>query len=136
MGCDDPALSQRIMQQLEVRFLEQGFGWAFGVRGIGDNDVELVATVPQEFEAVADVGCDTGMLEADGHGGQVLFGETDDGLLELVRLEELVEGAANLVDIAEHCLFDALVLHNFSQHSAVSAANDKDLLWAGMRVHG
>lgn len=68
------------MQELEVWFLEQRFGGPHRVRGVGDDDVKLVLLVREELEAVADVRADGGVLEADGHAGEVLFREPDDGL--------------------------------------------------------
>jgi len=79
---DDAPLAQGAVQELEVRFLEQGFGGAFRVRGVGDDDVEFVLLVREELEAVADVGADGGVLEADGHSREVFLGEPDDGLWE------------------------------------------------------
>lgn len=80
MGGDDTSFTQSAVQQLKVRLLEEGFGGALGVRGVGDDDVELVLLVLEELEAVADVDLDGGVLEADAHAGKVLLGDADDGL--------------------------------------------------------
>ena len=79
---DDASVAQGAVQELEVRFLEQRFGRPFGVRGVGDDDVKFVLLVREELEAVADVRADGGVLEADGHAGEVFLGEADDGLFE------------------------------------------------------
>jgi len=41
-----------------------------------------------------------------------------------------------LIDVAEDSLLDALVLDDLTQHTTVTAANDKDLLGLRVRVHG
>ncbi len=80
MRGNDAPLPQRAVQELEIGFLEEGFGGAFWIRGVGDDDVEFVFLVGEEFEAVADVCAYEGVLEADGHAGEVFLGEADYGL--------------------------------------------------------
>jgi len=120
LGRNDTALLQGIVEELEVVLLEQGLGGAVGVGRVGDDDVELVLVVVEELEAVADVDLDLGVVEADGHVGEVLLGETDDGL----------------VNVAENGLLDAVVLDNLSEDTAITTTNDKNLLGVGVRVHG
>ena len=77
---DDAAGTQGVVQELEVRLLEEGLGGPIGVRGVGDDDVEGVLVLVEELEAVADVHLDLGVVEALGHAGEVLLREADDGL--------------------------------------------------------
>lgn len=119
MGGDDTALAKGALEQLEVGLLEEGLGGALGVGGVGDDDVEFVLVVVEELEAVADVHLDVGVLVADAHAGQVLLAEADDGL----------------VDVAEHGLLDAVVLDDLAEDTAVTAADDEDLLGVGVGHH-
>jgi len=77
---NDTTVAQGGVQQLKVRLLEKRLSRAFGVGAVGDDDVELVDVVLQEFEAVGNVDGDVGVFESDGHAAEVLLGETDDGL--------------------------------------------------------
>lgn len=120
MGGDDTAFAQRIVEKLKVGLLEESLGGTFGVGGIGDDNIKLVLVILEELEAVANVLLGLGVLEADAHTGQVLLGDTDDGL----------------VNVAEDGLLDALVLDYLTEDTAVAAANDQDLLGVGVRVHG
>lgn len=61
-----------------------------------------------------------GVLEANAHAGEVLLGDADDGL----------------VDVAEDSFLDRLVLDDFTEDAAVTAADDEDLLGVGVGVHG
>jgi hypothetical protein len=119
LGGDDAALAESALEELEVGLLEQRLGGALGVGGVGDDDVELVLVVVEELEAVADVDLDVGVLVADGHAGQVLLGKTDD----------------SLVDVAENGLLNAVVLDDLTEHTAVAATDDEDLLGVGVREH-
>lgn len=120
LGGDDTAFAQRIVKKLKVGLLEEGLGGTLGVGGVGDDNIELVLVVLEELEAVADVLPGLGVLEADAHAGQVLLGDTDDGL----------------VNVAEDGLLDALVLDDLTEDTTVAAANDQDLLGVRVRVHG
>lgn len=40
-----------------------------------------------------------------------------------------------LVDVAEGGLLDSVVLDNLTQDTTITTANDKNLLWVGVRVH-
>lgn len=80
MGGDDAAGPQGIVQQLEVRLLEQALGRALRIRRVRDDDVECILVLVQELEAVPDVHLHLRVLEAFCHAGQVFLGEADDGL--------------------------------------------------------
>ncbi len=58
------------MQQLEVGFLEEALGGPLGVGRVGDDDVEGILVVIEEFEAVADVDFDLGVGEAAAMSGR------------------------------------------------------------------
>jgi hypothetical protein len=119
LGGDDSALAESALEELEVGLLEERLGGALGVGRVGDNDVELVLVVVEELEAVADVDLDVGVLVADAHAGQVLLGKADD----------------SLVDVAEDSLLNTVVLDDLTEHTAVAATDDKDLLGVGVREH-
>ena len=80
MGGDDSSFAQSTVQKLEVGLLEKRLGRALGVGAVGDDHVELVLAVLEEFEAIADVHLDVRVLEANAHAWQVFLGNTDDGL--------------------------------------------------------
>jgi hypothetical protein len=117
---NDTAFAESSVEQLKVRLLKESLGWALWVAGVGDDDVELALLVLQVFESIANDGLGLGMFEANCHGGEELLGETDDGL----------------VDVAENSLLDAVVLHNLTEHTAVTATNDQDVLGVWVGVHG
>jgi hypothetical protein len=77
---DNTTLTKSVVQELKVGFLEEGLGGAFRVAGVGDDDVEFVGVVLKVLEAVTNDGVDVRVLETDGHGREVLLGETDDSL--------------------------------------------------------
>ena len=120
LGSNDTAIAEGVTQKLEIGLLEKALGRALGVRGVGDDDVELVLLGLEELEAVADVGLDLGVLVADGHAGEVLLGQADDGL----------------VDVAQNSLLNGLVLDDLTEHTAVTTTDDEHLLGVGVRVHG
>jgi hypothetical protein len=117
---DDTTFAERAVEELKVRLLEEGFSRTFRVARVCDDDVELALLVLEELEAVADDGLGLGVFETNRHAGQVLLGETDDGL----------------VDVAENSLLDTVVLDDLSENTAVAAADDEDLLGVGVGVHG
>lgn len=82
MGSDHASFAQGSVQQLKVGLLEQRLGGAFRVGAIGDDHVKLVLVVSQEFEAVANVGLDVGVLEANAHAGKVFLRHADDSLFQ------------------------------------------------------
>lgn len=120
LGRNDTTLAESTAQQLKVWLLEESLGRALWVGGVGDDDIELVLLVLEELEAIADDGLGLGVVEANGHAGKVLLGETDDGL----------------VDVAEYGLLDAVVLDNFPEDTTVATADDQNVLGVGVRVHG
>lgn len=120
MGGNDTAFAERTVEQLEVGLLEESLGGTLWVAGVGDDDVELALLVLEELEAVADDGGGLGVLEADRHAGEVLLGEADD----------------SLVDVAESGLLDTVVLDDLTEDTAVTTADDQDLLGVGVGVHG
>lgn len=120
LGGDDSALSQRTVQELKVWLLEQALSWTLRVGAVGDDDVELVLAVGKELEAVANVGLDGWVLVTDGHAWQVLLAKTDDCL----------------VNVAEDGLLDTLVLDDLTEDTSVTTADDEDLLWVWVGVHG
>jgi len=112
--------SQSVIQQLKIRFLEERLCGSFRVRGIGNDDIKLVFLVLEEFESIADVHFDGGVLEANRHARQVFLGQANDGF----------------VNVAEDRFFDGLMLHDFTEDTAISTAYHKDLFGVGMRIHG
>lgn len=127
------------MQQLKVRFLIQRFGGSYRVGGVGNYDIELVLAIAQELKAIADVGSDAGVLQANRHGGEVFPRDADDRLgcvSPRVYIPEVLSKTMNLVNVAENGLFHAFMLHNFPQHATISATNDQDFLRTWVRVHG
>lgn len=120
MSGDDTVLGEGFIEKLKVGLLEEGLGRTIGVRRVGDDNIELVLVVLEELEAVTDVLLGLGVGEANAHAGQVLLGDTNDGL----------------INVAEGGLLDALVLDNLTEDTAVAAANNQDLLGVGVGVHG
>lgn len=120
LSSDDTALTESVVEELEVALLEESLGGTIGVGGVGDDDVELVLVVVEELEAIANVGLGLGVVEATGHGGEVLLGETDD----------------SLVNVAEGGLLDTVVLDDLTENTTIATTNDKNLLGVGVGVEG
>lgn len=120
MSGNDTALTESVVEELEVRLLEQALGRAIRVGGVGDDDIKLALLLVEELEAVANVGLDGRVLVANSHTREVLLGETDD----------------SLVNVAEDGLLDRLVLDNLTEDTTVTTTNDKNLLGVGVRHHG
>lgn len=80
MSGDDAAGAQGVMQELEVRLLEQGLGGAVRVRRVGDDHVEGVLVLVEELESITHMHLNLGVLEALSHAGEVFLGEADDSL--------------------------------------------------------
>ena len=59
---NDTTLFESSKEQLKVGLLEQALCRPLRIRGIGDDDIELVLIVVQELEAVSDVDLDLGVL--------------------------------------------------------------------------
>lgn len=117
---NDTALSESIMKKLEIRLLEQALCWALWVGAVGDDDIELALLLCKEFEAIANVGLDLGVLITDSHAGKVLLTETND----------------SLINVAEDGFLNTLVFDDLTENTTVTTTNDKNLLGAGVGVHG
>jgi hypothetical protein len=120
LSSNDTALTESVVEELEIALLEESLSGTIGVGGVGDDDVELVLVVVEELDAIADVGLGLGVVEAASHGGEVLLGETDN----------------SLVNVAEGGLLDTVVLDNLTENTTVTTTNDKDLLGVRMGVEG
>jgi hypothetical protein len=120
LSSNDTALTKSIVEELEVALLEESLSGTIRVRGVGDDDVELVLVVVEELEAITNVGLGLGVVEATGHGREVLLGETDD----------------SLVNVAKGGLLDTVVLDNLTENTTVATTNDKNLLGVGVGVEG
>lgn len=73
LGSDDTSLLKSAEEQLEVWLLEQTLGWAFWVGGICNDYIEFILVIIQEFEAIANMGPDFGVLKSNGHSWEVLL---------------------------------------------------------------
>lgn len=154
---DNTALAQSSVEELKVGLLEEYLGGALGVRAVGDDDIEFVLALLEELKTIANVDLGVGVLETDTHAGEVLLGDTDDGLLFLagvlsasvqyrgLRLDvdlrilsssELLENCPHLINVAEDSLLYSLMLHDLTEDTAISTTNNKDLLRIGVRHHG
>lgn len=120
MGRNNTTLAESTAEQLEVWLLEESLGGALWVAGVGDDDIELVLLVLEELEAVANDSLSLGVVEANGHAGEILLGQTNDGL----------------VDVAENGLLNALVLDNLTENTTITTANNENVLRVGVGVHG
>ena len=120
MGGNDTSFPESVVHQLEVWLLEKTLSWTIWVTAVGDDNIKGVLVVVQELETVANVDLDLWVLEANRHSREILLGETDDGL----------------VNVAKNGLLDALVLDNLTEDTTITTANDKNLLWVWVRVHG
>lgn len=43
---------------------------------------------------------------------------------------------AHLINVAQDCLLHTFMLNDLTKNAAISAPDDQDLLWVGVRVHG
>ena len=80
LGSNNALLGQCTMEQLKVWLLEQSFGRSLWIGRVGDNDIEAVLVILKKLESVSNVDLNLGVLVTDGHAGEVLLGETDNGL--------------------------------------------------------
>ena len=69
LGGQVSALLQGILEELEVRGLEESLGGSNGVRRVGDDNVVLVFVVGEELESISDVDGDSWILVAFRHMG-------------------------------------------------------------------
>jgi hypothetical protein len=120
LGSDDASLLQRAEQQLKVRLLEQTLRRALRVAGVSDDNIELILPVREELEPIPHERLRLRMLEPDAHARQVLFAYADN----------------RFINIAEDGLLDRLMLDDFAENTAVSTADDKDVLGVWMGIHG
>jgi hypothetical protein len=77
---DDTTFTEGAVEKLKVSLLEEGLSRTFRITGISDDDIELVLLVLEVFESITDENLNFRMIEALGHLGEVLLGETDNGL--------------------------------------------------------
>jgi len=120
LGGDDTVVGKGVLHELEETLLEQGLGRSNGVGRVGDNNIKGVDLVFQVREAVTNVNVNLGVLETNGHVGQVLLGNTGN----------------SLVDFAKNNFFNTVVLDDFTEDTTVTTTNNKNLLGVGVRVHG
>ena len=69
--------SKGVMEELEVRFLEEGSSGTDGIRGVGDDDIVFGSATCQELEAIPDIRNYLRVREQSGHMREELFGDTD-----------------------------------------------------------
>lgn len=119
MGRNDTTLAEGAAQQLKVWLLEESLGGALWVAGVGDDDIELILLVLEELEAVADDSLGLGVVEANGHAGEVLLGEAND----------------SLVDVAKDSLLNTVVLDDLTEDTTVTTTDNEDVLGVGVGVH-
>ena len=120
LGSDNTAVTEGVVQELEVRLLEEALSGTLGVGAVSDDNIELVLAGLEELEAVTDVSLSVGVLEANAHAGEVLLGDTDDGL----------------IDVTQDGLLNGLVLDDLTEDTTVTTTDDEDLLGVGVGVHG
>lgn len=120
MSSDDATLAEGVVEKLKVGLLEEALGRAFGVRRVGDDDIEGVLVVIEELEAVTNVDSALGVGKTSSHAGEELLGDTDN----------------SLINVAKDGLLNTVVLDNLAENTAVTTTNDKNLLGVGVGVHG
>lgn len=135
MGSDNTAFLESIEEELEVWLLEQSFSWPFWIRRIGDDNVELVLVIIEEFKAISNVDLDLGVLVADGHAWEVLLGQTDDSLRRCQLSALLRVLLSYLVDITQDSLLNTVVLDDLAQNTSITTTNNENLLGSRVGVH-
>src|SRR4051794_39958131 len=110
LGSNNTTLFQGSVEKLKIRFLKQRLCRAFRVAAVGDDDIEFILAVREEFEAVSDMNVDRRVLISDGHAGEVFLADPDNGL----------------VDITQDGLLDGFVLAPLSKDTTVPTADDQD----------
>lgn len=137
LGRNDAALAKGVVEELEVRLLEEALSRTLGVRRVRDDDIKGVLVVVEKLEAVANVDSGLGVGETSSHLGEELLGDAGDSLL---RVTTLFIASCNvethLVNVAENSLLDAIVLDNLAENTTVTTTNDEHLFGVGVRVHG
>ena len=109
-------LPQRLIQQLEIRLLEQTLGRPIRITRVRNNHIVLILMILQILKPIAHNHIDLLMLKPHTHS----------------RQEFLTIPNNRLINIHQRGLLDTLVLDNLSQHAAVTAADDEHAL--GVRV--
>lgn len=85
LGSNNTTILQGSVEKLKVWLLEQRLCWTLWITAVGDDDIEFVLAVSQEFEAISNVHFDSRMLEADGHARQVFLADTRDSLVNVTE---------------------------------------------------
>lgn len=111
LGGEDTLLGKSVLQELEKVRTKERFSRTIGVGGVSDDNVVLVGLVLQELETIANVDLDLGVLKANGHVGEVLFGDTGN----------------SLVNVHKSGFLNTLVLDNFTKNTTITTTNDKNL---------
>lgn len=111
LGREDTLFGKSVLQELEEIRTEERLGGTIGIRGIGDNNIVLVNLILQELETVTDMDLDLGVLETNSHVGEILLGDTRNGL----------------ININKSGFFNTLVLDDFTEDTTITTTDDKDL---------
>jgi hypothetical protein len=82
LGANVASGCKGVMKEFEIWLLEESFGWADRIRGVGDDDVVCSFVVGKELKAVADVDSYARIGKQGGHVREVGLGNADDGLLK------------------------------------------------------
>jgi hypothetical protein len=85
LGSNNTTILQGSMEKLKVWLLEQRLCWTLWITAVGDDDIEFVFAVSQEFEAISNVHFDSRVLEADGHARQVFLADTRDSFVNVTE---------------------------------------------------
>lgn len=78
---------------------------------VGNNDIVLVDLVLQELETVANVDLDLGVLETNGHVGEVFLGNARD----------------SFVNVNKSSFLDTFVLDDLAENTSVTTTDHKHL---------
>jgi hypothetical protein len=108
---EDTLFGKSVLQELEEISTKERLSGTIGIRGVSDDDIILVGLVLQEFETITNVDVDLGVLKANRHVGEVLLGNTRDGL----------------ININKSGFLNTLVLDNFTKNTTITTTNNKDL---------
>jgi hypothetical protein len=114
---DGSSSTKGFLEELEVGLLEERVGGTDGIGRVGDDNVEFVLLVVQEFESVADEDGDTRIFKSSGH----------------VRKESFRDTGNSFVDVAESCRLHLRVLENFTENTSVSSSDNENLFRVGVR---